>query len=204
MEQDTTLNDDVVQQIDNSESGAQEQQASQPEEAGSEQLTVNPFATQKEFVSALGETAGTPDQKEIIEDYPYQTFQDKLKVPYIERFNGNICVKNQDFTRALKHYSKALFGLKMIFDGDKQAFFDSGKDAVKYIAEIEIPTCLNLSYCYLKTEEYHYAIKYAKQVLDNDSENVKAYYRRGVAYTKIGEVARAKEDLNTALELSTD
>jgi hypothetical protein len=35
---------------------------------------VNPFATQKEFVSALGETAGTPDQKEIIEDYPYQTF----------------------------------------------------------------------------------------------------------------------------------
>jgi Flp pilus assembly protein TadD len=41
-------------------------------------------------------------------------------------------------------------------------------------------------------------------VLDNDSENVKAYYRRGVAYTKIGEVARAKEDLNTALELSTD
>jgi len=46
-------------------------------------------------------------------------------IPYIERFNGNLCVKAGDFERALKHYSKALMGLKMIFDGDKAAFINS-------------------------------------------------------------------------------
>lgn len=33
--------------------------------------------------------------------------------------------------------------------------------AVKFITEIEIPTCLNLALCYIKIKEYHYAIKYA-------------------------------------------
>jgi tetratricopeptide (TPR) repeat protein len=125
-------------------------------------------------------------------------------VPYIERFNGNICVKNQEYTRALKHYSKALFGLKMLFDGNKAEFLQSRQDAVKYIAEIEIPTCLNLTFCYLKTGEWHYAIKYSTQVIENDPDNVKAYYRRGVAYTKIGEISKAKENLAIALDLTQD
>ena len=52
----------------------------------------NPFNT--EYVSPLGSKAGTPQQDEIIEDYPFTTFQDKLLIPYIERYNGNICVRN--------------------------------------------------------------------------------------------------------------
>ena len=36
---------------------------------------------------------GTPDQKEIIYDYGMMTDEEKLKVPYIERVNGNLCVK---------------------------------------------------------------------------------------------------------------
>ncbi len=41
-------------------------------------------------------------------------------------------------------------------------------------------------------------------MLDNDPCNVKALFRRGVAYTKIGEVERALEDLADALEQSKD
>ena len=37
--------------------------------------------------------AGTPDQTEVITDYPTSTTAAKLRVPYIERFNGNILVK---------------------------------------------------------------------------------------------------------------
>jgi hypothetical protein len=83
----------------------------------------NPFTTN--FQSSLGPKAGTAQQDTVIEDYPFTTFQDKLLIPYIERFNGNLCVKTGDFERALKHYSKALMGLKMIFDGDKAAFINS-------------------------------------------------------------------------------
>ena len=99
-------------------------------------------------------------QTEIINDYPFASYQDKLKIPYIERFNGNIAVKNGDFKLALKHYSKALFGLKMIYDGDRDTFINNRESAVKYIAEVEIPTCLNLAHCYLKIEEYDNAVKY--------------------------------------------
>lgn len=61
-----------------------------------------------------------------------------------------------------------------------------------------------MAFCYIKTGQYHYAIKYAAQVLDNDPGNVKALFRRGVAYTKIGEVERALEDLADALEQAKD
>lgn len=125
-------------------------------------------------------------------------------IPYIERFNGNICVKRQEWHGALRHYSKALFGLKQIFDGDRSAFIHSREDAVKYIAEIEIPCCLNLAHCYLKIEDYHHAIKYTSQVLENDGCNVKAFFRRGVAYTKIGEIKRANDDLKHALDMTQD
>ena len=40
-------------------------------------------------------TLGTSEQKEVVKDYPMSNPEDKLKVPYIERFNGNICVKRE-------------------------------------------------------------------------------------------------------------
>jgi hypothetical protein len=47
--------------------------------------------------------AGTAEQTELINDYPTHHIEDKLKVPYIERYNGNICVKNQNFEGAISH-----------------------------------------------------------------------------------------------------
>ena len=128
-------------------------------------------------------------------------FKDKAKVPYIERFNGNIAFRKDDFKAACKHYSKALFGLKMIFDGDKQRFYDNPQEAVEFVRNIEVPVSLNLAHCYNKMGEYHFAIKYCKQVLDVDPDNVKALLRRGTAYTRIAEIQRAKEDLKKALAL---
>ena len=41
--------------------------------------------------------------------------EDRLKVPYIERFNGNLYVAQQDYHQAIAHYNKALLSLKMLF-----------------------------------------------------------------------------------------
>ena len=57
-------------------------------------------------------------------------------------------------------------------------------------------TCINLAHCYIKLEQYEYAIKYASQALEKDPKNVKALYRKGVAYTKMNELDKAKECLN--------
>jgi tetratricopeptide (TPR) repeat protein len=91
-------------------------------------------------------------------------------VPYIEKRNGTILVNRKEFEEAVKHYSKALFALKMLFENENNIIGDT-ETAVRFIREIEIPVCLNLCHCYLKIEQYHYVIKYASQVLDKDEEN---------------------------------
>lgn len=81
---------------------------------------------------------------------------------------------------------------------DSETGVKSCEEAVKLIVEIEIPTCLNLAHCYNQTENPHFAIKFASQVLDQDSSNTRALYRRGVAYTAICELKRARIDLELA------
>jgi tetratricopeptide (TPR) repeat protein len=62
-----------------------------------------------------------------------------------------------------------------------------------------VPTCLNLAHCYNQTHNYHFAIKYASQVLDQDDSSTRALFRRGSAYSEIGEFERARADLELAL-----
>jgi tetratricopeptide (TPR) repeat protein len=114
------------------------------------------------------------------------TWENKIRAPYVERFNGNICVKKGDIDGALKYYNKAMFALKMIFDGNKERFMANPSEAVAFVRDIEIPVSLNLAHCYNKKKMFHYAIKYCSDVLTNDESNVKALYRRGVAYAGIG------------------
>ena len=60
---------------------------------------------------------------------------------------------------------------------------------------------MNLAHVYIKLEQYHYAIKYASQALEKDPENTKALFRKGVAYTKVGELERARECLNEVIRI---
>ena len=129
------------------------------------------------------------------------TDEDKLKVPYIERMNGNLCVAKGEFEEAVKHYNKGLLSLRMLFEMDKDPIITSHEQAIKLIKEVEILTCVNLAHVYIKLEQYHYAIKYASQALEKEPENTKALFRKGVAYTKIGELERARECLNEVVRI---
>ena len=67
-------------------------------------------------------TLGTNEQTQIITNYPTNQISEKLMVPYIEKMNGNICIKSVDdddskYRVAVSFYNKALLGLKMIFEG---------------------------------------------------------------------------------------
>lgn len=94
--------------------------------------------------------------------------------------------------------------MKMLFQREENPLITTKEQAIKFIKEIEVTCCTNLSLCYVKTEQYHYAIKYASQALEKDPENKKALYRMGLAYTQIGELDKAREALNKVVELKGD
>lgn len=60
---------------------------------------------------------------------------------------------------------------------------------------------LNIAACYLKLENYEYAIEVCKRALDRDSSSVKAYYRLGQAYLETGEYDEGVEFVNMGLQV---
>lgn len=60
---------------------------------------------------------------------------------------------------------------------------------------------LNMSMCCLKLEQYAEASTHASKAIANDAKNVKALFRRGVAYMHLGNLEGSKKDLKLALEL---
>lgn len=50
---------------------------------------------------------------------------------------------------AIGYYNKALLGLKMLFGDNK---ITDPKEAARFIQQVELPVCLNLALCYLKTD----------------------------------------------------
>ena len=49
---------------------------------------------------------------------------------------------------------------------------------------------------FFKQGMYESVVKFATNVLENDRDNVKAFYRRGVAYKHLKQFRQAKEDLS--------
>ena len=93
--------------------------------------------------------------------------------------------------------------MKMLFQMDKDPVITTKEQAVTFIKEIEVTCCTNLALCYNKMEQYHHAIKFASQAIEKDPENKKALFRMGIAYTQIGELEKARENLNKVVELET-
>ena len=53
-----------------------------------------------EFDEETKRTMGTAEQTMVISNYPTQEIPDKLRIPFIEKQNGNLCIKcmkNDDF-----------------------------------------------------------------------------------------------------------
>lgn len=66
-------------------------------------------------------------------------------------------------------------------------------------------TCnLNNAACKLKLKDYKQAEKLCTKVLESDSQNVKALYRRAQAYIQLVDFDLAEVDIKKALEVDPD
>ncbi|CAM6018916.1 unnamed protein product [Sphagnum balticum] len=117
----------------------------------------------------------------------------KIEAAGKKKEEGNALFKVGKYARASKKYEKAF----------KFVEYDSGfDDAQKKQGKSLKVTCnLNNAACKLKLKDYKEAIKLTTKVLELESLNVKALFRRAQAYIETLDLDLAEMDIKKALEI---
>ncbi|KAJ0876454.1 putative peptidylprolyl isomerase [Helianthus annuus] len=124
------------------------------------------------------------------------TTQEKIEASGRKKEEGNTLFKKQKYERASKRYEKALSFIE--YDS---AFSDDEKQQAKLL---KVSCNLNNAACKLKLRDYKQAVKLCTKVLDADSKNVKALYRRAQACIQLVDLDLAEMDIKRALEIDPD
>ncbi|WMV48426.1 hypothetical protein MTR67_041811 [Solanum verrucosum] len=122
--------------------------------------------------------------------------QEKIEAAGKKKEEGNVLFKAGKYVRASKRYEKAVSFIE--YDS---SFSDDEKQQVKLL---KVSCNLNNAACKLKLKEYKEAAKLCSKVLEIDSKNVKALYRRAQAYIQLVDLDLAELDIKKALEIDPD
>merc|ERR1712176_487931 len=97
-------------------------------------------------------------------------------------------------------YVQALGLLQSMSRFDEDLDIDS--EVMKQAAEVCMALLLNIAACNLKAQDWERAARCCTQVLDCDKDNSKAWFRKGVALSHLGQPEEAIADLEKALALT--
>ncbi|KAI8921349.1 hypothetical protein DFJ77DRAFT_425751 [Powellomyces hirtus] len=126
---------------------------------------------------------------------------DKYREAPIRKEEGGTLYKQGKYEEALAKYTRALTLLESL--SMSSIVQDMARPGGAKHEEIDLATLnqltltcrLNYAACKLKLEDYEPVIAQCTEVLKTDSDNVKALFRRGQAYTRIGrDLDLAQED----------
>jgi len=122
--------------------------------------------------------------------------EEKIEAAGKKKEEGNALFKLGKFARASKRYEKAA----------KYIEYDSSfsEEEKKQSKQLKISCNLNNAACKLKLKDYKQAEKLCTKVLELDSQNVKALYRRVQAYIQLADLELAEADIKKALEIDPD
>lgn len=122
--------------------------------------------------------------------------EEKIEGAGKKKEEGNVLFKAGKYSRASKRYEKAV----------KYIEYDSsfGEEEKKKAKALKVACNLNNAACKLKLKEYNEAEKLCTKVLELESQNVKALYRRAQAYIHLADLDLAEFDIKKALEIDPD
>ncbi|OAY51239.1 peptidyl-prolyl cis-trans isomerase FKBP62 [Manihot esculenta] len=122
--------------------------------------------------------------------------QEKIEAAGKKKEEGNIFFKAGKYERASRRYEKAVNFIE----------YDSSfsEEEKKQTRALKITCKLNDAACKLKLKDYKQAEKLCTKVLELDSRNVKALYRRAQAYMQLVDLDLAEMDIKKALEIDPD
>lgn len=130
------------------------------------------------------------------ESWDMNTPQEKIEAAGKKKEEGNVWFKAGKYARASKRYAKATGFIE--YDSN---YNDEEKEQAKVL---KVSCKLNNAACKLKLKDYKEAVNLCTKVLEVDSRNVKAYYRRAQAYIQLVELELAELDIKKALEIDPD
>ncbi|CAA3007345.1 peptidyl-prolyl cis-trans isomerase FKBP62-like [Olea europaea subsp. europaea] len=121
---------------------------------------------------------------------------EKIEAAGKKKDEGNALFKTGKYERASKRYEKAV----------KLIEYDSsfGEDEKQQAKLLKVTCNLNNAACKLKLKDYKEAVKLCTKVLEIESQNVKALYRRAQAYIHLVDLDLAELDIKKALEIDPD
>lgn len=128
--------------------------------------------------------------------------QERLEIAKRHKEAGGMLFKLDNTKGAAMCYSKALKYLIPV-DPDIQLEVEHLQDYEKEIFSLQSVLMLNLAACQLKFQQYPLVVSNCTRVLEMESDNVKALYRRGQALIMMNDFDRAKEDLTKAKKLES-
>jgi len=136
----------------------------------------------------------TDDLSELAPAASAMSYNEAVNLANIMKEVGNTSFKASNTEEALTNYSEAVAALGKL-----------SKDEQKKDEIVSLLTILhgNMSMCYVKLSDFSKAAASATLVLDSDSNNVKALYRRGCAFNKLKAFDDAKKDLTRVLVLDS-
>ncbi|KAG6785389.1 hypothetical protein POTOM_011119 [Populus tomentosa] len=121
---------------------------------------------------------------------------EKIEAAGKKKEEGNVLFKAGKYAKASKRYEKAV----------KYIEYDSSfsEEEKKQAKALKVACNLNNAACKLKLKDYKQAEKLCTKVLELESRNVKALYRRAQAYIQLADLDLAEFDIKKALEIDPD
>ena len=108
-----------------------------------------------------------------------------------QKEEGNAAFKEGDYTAAVRSYRKGTTLLKP---------FNKNNTGDEQVKSLLLTLQTNLSMVCFKQDKHKMSRDVASKALEIDPINVKALYRRAVAYRKLGDAESARSDLREALK----
>lgn len=116
---------------------------------------------------------------------------ERMRMVVKNKEEGNELFRDGNHKHAAARYVKALT--------HASKFYDLSEADKEEVNAIKLSLYLNIAQCYLKMENYSKTVANCNEALALEPKNVKALYRRAVAYEKEKKLEEAAEDVKAAL-----
>jgi len=113
--------------------------------------------------------------------------------------NGNVKYQNKEYIGCKEDYQQALYLLLQL----KKESIKQINDIFNNLKELETVLYSNLAAVHLKLFEYHAVVECCTKVLEEieDPKHMKCLYRRAIAYKELGQIDKARKDINRGLDI---